>query len=63
MLKKGWLASDKCYVSLAHTNKVINDYRHDFEETISQLSEIAETSDISKFLEGPVCHSGFKRLN
>ena len=63
MLKKGWLASDKCYVSMAHTRRIINDYSRDFEETISNLAKILETGDISKFLEGPVCHSGFKRLN
>ena len=63
MLKKGWLANDKCYVSMAHTRRIINDYSRDFEETISNLTKILETGDISQFLEGPVCHSGFKRLN
>ena len=64
MLKKGFLASTNFYASTAHTEEILNDY---FEalggvyKLISQCED--ETMNINDLLEGPVCHSGFKRLN
>lgn len=64
MLKKGWLAGNSVYVSLAHDEDVLNQY---FAELagIWQIVARCETEgrDPAALLEGPVAHSGFRRLN
>jgi len=60
MLKRGYLASTAFYTSYAHTDEVAEKYL----DTVSQVfSLIANTPDVAGALEGPVCHSGFQRLN
>ena len=64
MLKKGFLASTNFYACTAHTDDKIAAYfdaLDDVYHTISQCEKGNKT--ISEFLEGPICHSGFKRLN
>ena len=64
MLKKGILAANSVYVSIAHKQEYINDYFNLLEpifETIA-LCE-ADKMNIDLLLEGSVCHDGFKRLN
>lgn len=64
MLKKGFLASTNFYACTAHTDDKIAAYfdaLDDVYHTISQCEKGNKT--ISELLEGPVCHSGFKRLN
>lgn len=64
MLKKGFLASTNFYASIAHEDD-------DFEQYFSALDTVYQkikqhengTLDINTLLEGPICHSGFKRLN
>lgn len=64
MLKKGYLASTSIYLSIAHTDEIINQYLIDFEVVVEKLSLIEERGlKIQDFLDGPVCHSGFQRLN
>jgi glutamate-1-semialdehyde aminotransferase len=63
MLKKGFLASDKFYASIAHQNEIelyleaLNDVFHDLSKKID------DGVDIKSQLGGPVRHSGFERLN
>ena len=64
MIKKGFLASTNFYACTAHTDDKIAAYfdaLDDVYHTISQCEKGNKT--ISEFLEGPICHSGFKRLN
>ena len=64
MLKKGFLAAAGVYVSLAHTDAVLNQYFDACGEVFDKIGKvIKESGDIEKFLEGPVCHGGFERLN
>lgn len=64
MLKKGFLAANSVYVSLAHTEEIMNKYFEACAEVFHAISKITdETNEIEQFLEGPVCHSGFERLN
>jgi len=63
MLKKGYLASTNVYVSTAHTDEILDDYFAALDPVFATLSECASGRPIDPLLEGPVCHSGFKRLN
>ena len=64
MLKKGFLASTSFYASIAHSNKNINSYLEALDEIYYTISE-CENGNLSilEILDGPICHSGFKRLN
>lgn len=63
MLKKGYLASNSIYVCIEHTNNIINDYFDSLLPIFKIIKECEEGRDVKSLLEGPVCHSGFKRLN
>lgn len=64
MLQKGVLAGHSVYVCTEHTDEVIDQY---FEAFIPVLTKVADfykgSDDVDKYLKGPVCHGGFKRLN
>ena len=64
MLKKGYLASTSIYLSTAHSDDIINQYLFEFEMVVEKISLIEQKGlKIEDFLDGPVCHSGFQRLN
>tara|TARA_B110000483_G_scaffold201146_1_gene241979 strand:+ start:632 stop:1945 length:1314 start_codon:yes stop_codon:yes gene_type:complete len=63
MLKKGYLASTLTYMCINHTDKVITDYLNNLDPIFKDIKEFEEGRDISTILDGPVCHSGFNRLN
>jgi len=64
MLKQGILAGNSVYVCLAHTDKVIEQYKIALEPIMQKIVDFeAGKEEIDKYLEGPVCHGGFKRLN
>ena len=64
MLKKGILASQSIYVSVAHSQKNLDKY---FNELNSIFSIIKKTENnekkIDDLLNGPIVNSSFKRLN
>lgn len=64
MLKQKYLAGNSVYVSLAHTEKIINGY-FDALTPIWERIMACEvgTQDVNNVLEGPIAHSGFGRLN
>lgn len=63
MLKKGFLAPPVVYSSYAHEPDVLEKYRQAALETFQEICKFRKTGHPEKFLEGPVCHAGFKRLN
>jgi len=63
MLKKGFLASTNCYVCTAHTDAVIDAYFEALDPVFALIKECAMGRPVDPLLKGPVCHSGFKRLN
>ncbi len=63
MLKRGFLASNSVYVSLAHTPVEIDAYFVALEEVFGMMRTCLQGSPIDALLDGPVCHEGFKRLN
>lgn len=62
MLKKGYLASNLTYVSLAHTKEIADKYVGTAGKVIKNIKKAIKKGNLESMLEGPVCHSGFQRL-
>jgi len=63
MLKKGYLATNCVYACTEHTKELVNGYFAELDPIFAIIKECEDGLDINVFLEGPLCHSGFKRLN
>ena len=64
MLKKGYLASTSFYASTAHNSENLHLYFEALDDIYYKISECEKGRlRIEDLLDGPVCHSGFKRLN
>jgi glutamate-1-semialdehyde 2,1-aminomutase len=63
MLAKGYLAGNSVYVSTEHTPDVIDGYFAALDPIFALIKQCEEGRDVLSLLKGPVCHSGFKRLN
>ena len=64
MLKKGFLASTHFYACTEHKEEDISRYFEELDLVFRTLSDCEKGNrNIQELLEGPVCHSGFKRLN
>lgn len=63
MLKSGFLAATSVYVSIAHTEEVIGEYFEALDPVFEKIGQCEQGRPPEDFLEGPVCHSGFQRLN
>lgn len=63
MLKLGYLASTSVYVSYAHSLTMIMDvYSEAVDKVFKIISEGIKNNNIMNLLEGPVVHSGFRRV-
>ena len=63
MLKRGFLASNACYTSLAHSDEIINNYIANTDNVFDMLADIYKSGKkVENYLNGPVCHAGFERL-
>ena len=63
MLGKGYLASNSVYVSVAHTPSVVDGYFEALDPVFELIKSCDDGRDVNSLLKGPICHSGFKRLN
>ena len=64
MLKKGFLASTNFYACIEHTDDKFEQYFNALDSIFAEIDECErEVLNINDLLEGPICHSGFKRLN
>ncbi len=63
MLEYSILASNTIYVCLEHTPDKISHYFELLDPIFALIRECEDGRSIDDMLEGPVCHSGFKRLN
>jgi len=63
MLRKGYLTTVALYMTYAHTKKHISDYLKEIENFITKYKSDIETNNIDQYLDGPICHSGFNRVN
>lgn len=62
MLKRGYLASSSVYVSLAHTPELVGRYLTEVDSVFAHIKKAVDSGRVIDLLEGPVAHSGFKRL-
>ncbi|MDD5680782.1 MAG: aminotransferase class III-fold pyridoxal phosphate-dependent enzyme [Candidatus Omnitrophica bacterium] len=62
MLKKGFLAVPAFYASYGHKEKDIDNYLEAVDDVFKAIAAIIRKGSPEKYLKGPVCHSGFKRL-
>jgi glutamate-1-semialdehyde aminotransferase len=64
MLKKNILASTSFYASIAHDDEFIDRYLEELDKVFSIIKKCENQElKIESLLKGPICHSGFKRLN
>jgi len=64
MLKKGYLASNLLFTCIEHNESLIDEYIKELDKILYIVARYEDDNrDIAELLDGPVCHSGFKRLN
>ena len=63
MLKRGYLAGNSMYPCIAHTQEILDDYFFELDKVFAQIRDFEDGKDVMKSLDGPICQSGFKRLN
>ncbi len=64
MLSEGFLAATGFYVSLAHTDEIVEKYLGAVGRVFERIAEInRKEENICDYLKGDVCHAGFERLN
>lgn len=64
MLKKNILASTNFYASIAHEDVYLEKYFSELDKVYGIIRKCENQElNINELLEGPICHSGFKRLN
>jgi len=63
MLARGFLATNSFYCCFAHTEEIAQKYLNAVEEVFSLIKKSINDNTSDKLLKGPVCQSGFKRLN
>ena len=63
MLKKGYLAGNSLYVCIHHTKSVIDEFINNLDPIFLLIKECEDGRDVDSLLSGPICHSGFERLN
>ena len=63
MLKKGYLAANSVYACTEHSQECIDGYFEELDPIFSTIKKCEDGMDVNSLLEGPLCHSGFKRLN
>ena len=63
MLKSYYLAGTNFYASTCHTTEIIQGYLIEFEQVIDRISDCKNDEELINLIDGPLCHSGFERLN
>jgi glutamate-1-semialdehyde 2,1-aminomutase len=63
MLKKGYLASNVVYSCTEHTQEIVEGYFEKLEPIFLMIKQCEDGLDPLSFLDSPICHKGFNRLN
>lgn len=63
MLERGFLAASAFYPTLAHTSETVMAFIGAADDAMGLLAEAIKADDVQARLNGPVAHSGFRRLN
>jgi len=62
MLERGFLATTAFYASYAHKEIHVKKYLEAVDNAFSFIAKAIKEGSPGKYLKGPVCHSGFRRL-
>jgi len=62
MLERGFLATTAYYASYAHKESHVKKYLASVGNAFGFIARAIASGKPGKYLKGPVCHSGFKRL-
>ena len=63
MLAKGYLAGNSIYACIDHSPEIVDGYFDALEPIFELIRACEEGQNVIRLLKGPICHSGFKRLN
>ena len=64
MLKENFLSSNQFYPSIQHSDDDVNDFFTSLDKVLLKLSKIIhDGDDLKEYIDGPVAHSTFQRLN
>ena len=63
MLKQGFLAGNSVYVCIDHSKNIVDKYIDALKTPFEMVFQVLEGEEPETFLEGPICHGGFSRLN
>jgi glutamate-1-semialdehyde 2,1-aminomutase len=63
MLKKGYLASNCLYMSIAHSDSILDQYFENLSQVFKLIKECEDGRSVEDLLQGDICHGGFRRLN
>ena len=63
MLKKNFLASEKCYANYRHNDELLKKYEKACFEVFEKISKYNKLNNLKYKLEGPVKQMNFERLN
>ena len=61
MLKRGFLANNNIYVSVAHTDEYVDSYIENLNEVFKLISKSNTKKELDSLLESPLRHTGFNR--
>jgi glutamate-1-semialdehyde aminotransferase len=62
LLENGFLATTAFYASFAHKDEHVEKYLEAVDEAFNFISEAIKEGNPEKYLKGPICHAGFRRL-
>jgi glutamate-1-semialdehyde 2,1-aminomutase len=57
------LAGTNIYVCTNHTPEVVADFFEVLDPVFALIKECDKGRDVMSLINGPICHSGFNRLN
>ena len=63
MLTKGYLVGNSVYACIDHTPEILANYFDALDPVFALIKECENGASIDGFLNGPICHAGFMRLN
>ena len=64
LLKEKVLGANTTYTSICHNDFVIKNYENKLNKIFKKIGKIESSGEnVDNYLEGPISHSGFKRLN
>ncbi len=63
LLKNGYLFANAFYICTEHKPKLMDNFFNILDKVFNKLKSFEEGEDVLNYLDGPVCHNGFFRLN